>query len=69
MVKEAYGRQGFDLNIGADILYRAALSDEFANANGKYYDNDYESFANPHRFALIEKNRTELVSALDKFIS
>ena len=43
MVKEAYGIEGSALSIGADILVRAALSDEFAEASGKYYDNDSKS--------------------------
>lgn len=67
MVKTAYGRKGFDLKIGADILYRASLSDEFANANGKYYDNDYCVFANPHPFALDKNNRIKLMEFLNKF--
>ncbi len=40
MVKEGFGVAGNDLSIGADILTRATLSDEFANASGKYFDND-----------------------------
>lgn len=32
MVKDAYGVAGNDLSIGVDILCRAALSDEFADA-------------------------------------
>lgn len=52
MVKDAYGMAGNDLSIGADILVRAALSDEFANATGQYYDNDNKRFAPPHPDAL-----------------
>jgi hypothetical protein len=43
MVKDAYGIEGSDIRIGADILVRAALSDEFANASGKFYDKDAPS--------------------------
>ncbi|MGA9540929.1 MAG: hypothetical protein WBQ77_07755, partial [Methyloceanibacter sp.] len=43
MVKDAYGIEGSDIRIGADILVRAALSDEFANASGKIYDKDAPS--------------------------
>ncbi len=68
MVKEAYGKQGFDLRIGGDILYRAALSEEFKNSNGMYFDNDYEVFAEPHPFALNEDNRKELIKILDTFL-
>lgn len=52
MVKEAYGMNGTDLRVGADILTRAAISDEFANASGKYFDNDIGQFADPHPDAL-----------------
>ena len=40
MVKEGFGVDGGDLQIGADILTRAALSEEFASASGEYFDND-----------------------------
>lgn len=45
MVREGFGTSGNDLNIGVDILTRAALSDEFAQATGRYYDNDARRLA------------------------
>ena len=51
MVKEGFGIAGNDLDIGADILIRAALSEEFAGASGKYFDNDNGQFAAPHSAA------------------
>lgn len=48
MVKEGFGVAGNDLAIGAGILCRAALSGDFANASGRYYDNDSGRFAAPH---------------------
>jgi len=45
MVKQAYGVSGGDLSIGAEILCRAALADEFAAASGQYFDNDSGQFA------------------------
>ncbi|MDO6565248.1 SDR family NAD(P)-dependent oxidoreductase [Amphritea sp. 1_MG-2023] len=48
MVKEGFGVAGNDLSIGADILIRAALSDEFSTASGQYFDNDAGQFSNPH---------------------
>ena len=68
MVKEAYGKEGYDLKLGSDILIRAALSDEFKDAHGKYYDNDYCKFASPHSFALVKSNRETLIQALKKYI-
>ncbi len=65
MVKVAYGREGYDLRIGADVLCRAAISDEFADANGKYFDNDYGVFSDPHPFAMEECNRKKLIEILE----
>ncbi len=48
MVKDGFGVAGSDIGIGADILIRAALSDEFASASGQYFDNDSGQFASPH---------------------
>jgi hypothetical protein len=48
MVREGFGTSGNDLNVGVDILIRAALSDEFAAASGKYLDNDSGQFTQPH---------------------
>lgn len=46
MVKEGFGVAGNDLQIGADILCRLALDDDFANASGRYWDNDAGVFGN-----------------------
>ncbi len=69
MVKDAYGVAGHDLSIGADILVRAALSDEFANASGKYFDNDRGQFAHPHPDALDSAKNEALVDAIEQLIS
>lgn len=68
MVKEAYGQEGKDLRIGADILTRAALSDEFANATGQYYDNDRKSFTRPHSDALDSVKTKRLIEAIEQLI-
>ena len=54
MVKEGFGIDGSDITVGADIICRAAISDEFSAANGLYYDNDAKCFASPHEDALNE---------------
>ena len=69
MVKEAYGHPGHDLRIGADILTRAALSDEFAEASGRYYDNDRKTFAEPHPDALDPGKNQRVIDVLESFIS
>ncbi|KIC49179.1 SDR family NAD(P)-dependent oxidoreductase [Tateyamaria sp. ANG-S1] len=40
MVKEGFGVAGHDLQIGADILCRLSLDDDFTDASGQYWDND-----------------------------
>lgn len=68
MVKVAYGRKGYDLSIGADILYRASTSSEFEDKSGSYYDNDYKRFGQLHSFALNKENRVKLVSIINEII-
>ena len=69
MVKEAYGVAGGDVGIGADILDRAALSDEFASASGKYFDNDAGRFAPPHPDALDADKSADLVRAIESILA
>jgi NAD(P)-dependent dehydrogenase (short-subunit alcohol dehydrogenase family) len=68
MVKEAYGVAGNDMNIGAYILVRAALSDEFENASGLYFDNDIGKFAKPHNDAQNTEKVAAVMSALDQYL-
>ncbi len=65
MVKEAFGVAGGDISIGADILTRAVLSDEFESATGLYFDNDKGQFASPHPDALDARKSEEIVRVLD----
>lgn len=66
MVKEAYGSQGKDLSIGADILVRAALSDEFAGYTGQYFDNDAGNWSQPNPDALDESKNKSLITVIDE---
>ncbi|CAN8066576.1 unnamed protein product [Agarophyton chilense] len=68
MVREAYGIAGKDLKVGADILVRAALSDEFANASGRYFDNDQGKFARPHADALDARKNEKVVEAIESLL-
>lgn len=69
MVKEAYGVAGADLGIGADILCRAALADEFAGASGKYFDNDSGRFAPPHPDGLDPAKCDAIVQAIEAILA
>lgn len=68
MVKEAFNNDGRDINIGADILVRAALSEEFATASGSYFDNDSGMFASPHPDAVNPEKMQLLVDAIEDVV-
>lgn len=65
MVKEGFGVAGSDLGIGADILIRAALADDFADAQGAYFDNDAGRFARPHPDETDPEGCARLVHAIE----
>ncbi|MEL7281067.1 MAG: SDR family NAD(P)-dependent oxidoreductase [Pseudomonadota bacterium] len=64
MVKEGFGVSGNDLSIGADILIRAALSPEFSDASGQYFDNDSGRFSSPHSAASNSDQVSAVMQAL-----
>ena len=55
MVREGFGIDGRDVNIGSNILIRASLSDEFNNTSGEYFDNNSGQFSASHIDALNPK--------------
>lgn len=69
MVKEGFGVAGNDLGIGAEILYRAALDPAFADASGRYFDNDAGAFGQPHADALDAGKVSAVVRAIEDTIS
>ncbi|WP_303287028.1 SDR family NAD(P)-dependent oxidoreductase [Marinobacter sp. SS8-8] len=68
MVKEGFGVAGKSLSIGADILTRTALSDEFANASGHYFDNDKGQFGPPHPDALNNQKCAAVSAVIEELI-
>ncbi|SHO57319.1 SDR family NAD(P)-dependent oxidoreductase [Vibrio quintilis] len=69
MVKDGFGIAGKDIRIGADILVQAALSDEFKEAGGLYFDNDSGQFTVPHPDARDINKGKELIRLLEKIIA
>lgn len=69
MVREAFGTHGGDLRIGAEILCRAALSDEFATASGQYFDNDIGQFGRPHPDALHPQKCKDVVELIETVLA
>lgn len=69
MVSEAYGKYWSSADKGANILTALAISDEFADDTGKYFDNDIKDgvhgdargeFGQPHANALNKDTIAEL---------
>ncbi|MEQ8357791.1 MAG: SDR family NAD(P)-dependent oxidoreductase [Kiloniellaceae bacterium] len=69
MVKQAFGVAGGDIRIGAEILCRAALADDFAAMSGQYFDNDSGRFAAPHPDALDARKSQEIVRAIETILA
>ena len=69
MVRQAFGVAGGDIRIGAEILSRAALADEFASASGQYFDNDSGQFASPHPDALDPQKSEEIVRVIETILA
>jgi len=69
MVKQAFGVAGGDIRVGAEILTRAALTDEFAAASGQYFDNASGRFASPHPDALNPRKSEEIVRAIEAVLA
>lgn len=68
MVRDAYGIAGSDVSSGADLLCRAALSDEFSEAAGLYFDGDSGRFAPPHGDALDDRVVASVMEAVRSIV-
>lgn len=68
MVKEGFGIEGKDISIGADLLVEAALDEQFAKANGRYFDNDSQQFSQPHPMAREVDKQQQLLAELNNFV-
>jgi len=69
MVKEGFGVEGKDMQIGADILCKAATHSSFADASGKYFDNDSGAFAQPHAAALDAEHSAKVMQAIEAVVA
>lgn len=69
MVREGFGVAGHDRAIGASILTRAALDDDFSTASGRYFDNDTGHFGDPHRDALNPEKRAAVIETIDQILA
>ena len=69
MVQQAYGMAGGSLQVGADILVKAAISSEFSDATGLYYDNDIGQFTAPHNDAVNPTKTAAISKVIEDIIS
>jgi NAD(P)-dependent dehydrogenase (short-subunit alcohol dehydrogenase family) len=69
MVKEAFGQHWAPVDKGAQILNELALVDHFANATGKYFDNDIGDFNMAHTDAYASQKVTELLRVTQSIIA
>ncbi|MBT3094266.1 MAG: SDR family NAD(P)-dependent oxidoreductase [Candidatus Thiodiazotropha sp. (ex Lucina pensylvanica)] len=69
MVKEGFGMAGKDVRIGGEILMRAALSEEFESASGRYFDNDIGQFSSPHSDALNPQKTGDIVRTINEILT
>ncbi|NNF27158.1 MAG: SDR family NAD(P)-dependent oxidoreductase [Gemmatimonadetes bacterium] len=60
MVLEAFGSSNRSVQIGADILVRATVDEEFDGCEGEYFDNDVGRFGAPHPDVNDEGVRGEI---------
>lgn len=69
MVKEAFGHHYSSADKGADILYRLAISEKFADSSGKYFDNDQGDFNDAHKDANDEDKINSLITETEHILN
>lgn len=74
---EAFGNHWSSANKGADILYKLAIAEDYQDASGKYFDNDYSkvtlrergTFTKAHPDADDETKIKQLVAKTAQILS
>lgn len=69
MVREGFGMAGNDISIGANILVDCALSPDFADKSGRFFDNDAGRWGIPHRDAQDDAICAKVVEACEAEIA
>ena len=68
MAQEAYGQHWSPAAKGAAILYDLAISESYANSNGKYFDNDNGAFNQAHPDAYDQQKIERLILETKKIL-
>ena len=66
MVKEGFGVEGKDMNIGADILVELSVDDQHAAHSGDYFDNDAGDYGPPHPSAKDPELAQKIVQTMEQ---
>jgi len=69
MANEAYGKSWSSADKGADILCDLAISEDYKNASGKYFDNDQGSFGNAHSDAYNQAKIDQLIEVTENILA
>ena len=69
MVKEAFGKHWSSADKGATILYELAVSEDYRDASGKYFDNDLGTFTEAHPDAYDETKINKLITTTAKILA
>lgn len=68
MVEEAFGYHQSSADKGGDILYELAVSDQYQEASGKYFDNDKGAFGSLHPDGTDEAAIAELIRHTEELL-
>lgn len=68
MVKEAFGKSWSSADKGASILFDLAVSENYKNDSGKYYDNDHGSFGMAHSDAYDNSKIKQLIELTNRIV-
>ncbi len=69
MVKEGFGISGKDISIGAKIIVRTAIEEEFASMTGVYFDNDKGEISSPHSDAQDAYKCERVISIIETVLA
>ena len=68
MVKEGFGIEGKDVNIGANSLVRLVTDPACSQRTGEHFDNDAGDFGSPHSAGIDYTFCRRLIASLDSII-
>lgn len=68
MVRDSFGVSGGSVAVGGNILCAFALDEGYADATGKYFNNDAGRFSTPHRDAIDPGKNRAVVEGMEEVL-